>query len=91
MLESEEKSLISYNEAEESILFIGQKPVNTLEFANNKLLLTVHPYQMYVVHDWSSVRCVPDPNTANIYKGYAFMLPTFDEKTFPFIAVVGKL
>ena len=46
---------------------------------------------MYVVNDWSSFKCIPDPNTANIYKGYAFMLPTFDEKLFPFIAVVGKL
>ena len=91
MVKQDNTGLVSYNETDESILFIGQKPVYPLEFASNKLLLTVHPSQMYVVNGWSSIKCIPDPNTANIYNGYAFMLPTFDEKLFPFIAVVGKL
>ena len=65
-------------------------PLYPLEFAKNKLLVTGHPSQMYVIIDWSTVKFISEPNSANIYKNYAFFMPEFDETLFPFIAICGK-
>ena len=45
---------------------------------------------MYLIIDWSSVKIIPDSNTANIKKEHAFYMPLFNENHFPFIFVVGK-
>merc|ERR1712150_169623 len=45
---------------------------------------------MYLVDDWFVLKCIQDPNSANTYKSYAFLLPGFDEMSFPFIAVCGR-
>ena len=44
---------------------------------------------MYLIKDWCFVNCILDPNTANIYKGYAFKMPKFDEMSFPFVVICG--
>jgi len=90
MLNQDGTSLITYNETSESITFIDEQPMYPLEFAKNKLLVTGHPSQMYVIIDWYAVKFISEPNTANIYKNYAFLMPEFDEIFFPFIAVCGK-
>ena len=56
----------------------------------NKLIVTGAPYShMYLVEDWSSVKCILDSNTVDP-KSFAFTMPLFDEKLFPFIFVVGE-
>ena len=45
---------------------------------------------MYLIKEWSTVKCILDSNTANTDKTFAFPMPQFDEITFPFIFVVGE-
>ena len=45
---------------------------------------------MYLVHSWETVILIKDANSANIFKRYALPVASFDEETFPFIAVCGK-
>ena len=89
-LNKEGTSLIIYNEANESIIYKDEFPFYPLEFAKNRLLVTGTPSHMYLIIDWSSVKCILDSNTANVKKDFAFPMPQFDETTFPFIFVVGK-
>ena len=79
-----------YNAANESIIVEDEFPVYPYEFAKNKLLVTGFPTHMYLIIDWSAVKCILDSNTANIHKTFAFPMPQFDETTFPFIFVVGS-
>jgi len=72
-------------------LFKDEAPGNPLEFAKNKLLVTADTAShMYLVENWFVIKCIHDPKTANTAKNYAFLLPGFDEVSFPFIAVCGK-
>ena len=60
-----------------------------LEFADDKLYVGGYPAHMYLVFYWETVKFIADPNTANIFKTYAFPVPDFDEETNPFIVVLG--
>ena len=89
-MNKEGTGLIPYNKTTESILFKDELPDYLFEFAKNKLLVSGGvASHMYLVVDWCVVKCIFDPITANTYKTYAFHLPGFDEKSFPFIAVCG--
>ena len=66
-----------------SILFM-------IEYAKNKLFVTVYPTCMLLIDDWVNVKCIQDPNSTNMDKTFAFAAPDFDEENFPFIAVCGK-
>ena len=83
-------SLIPYNVTSESTFFKDEMPLYPLEFAKNKLLVTSYPLHMYLVVDWCVVKFIPDPKTANINKSYAFTMPSFHEKFFPFIVICGE-
>ena len=90
-LNQEGTCLITYNETTESILFKDEAPDYLFEFAKNKLLVSgMAASHIYLVVDWRVVKCIFDPITANTYKTYAFLLPGFDENSFPFIAVCGR-
>ena len=67
--------LIIYNEATESIIYEHEFPSYPLEFALNKLFVTGSPSHMYLIIDWSSVKCILDSNTANVKKTFAFPMP----------------
>ena len=68
--------LIIYNAANESIVYQDEFPAYPFEFALNKLFVTANPHShMYLIIDWSSVKCILDSNTANIKKTFAFPLP----------------
>ena len=69
------------------MLYKDQCPVYALEYAKNKMLVTGS--KLYLVIDWSSVKRILNPNTAITHMNYAFTMPQFDEKEFPFIFVVG--
>ena len=89
-LNNQGTSLIPYDVASESTLFKDEPPDYLFEFAKNKLLVSgMGASHMYLIVDWCVVKCIHDPITANTYKTYAFPLPGFDEKSFPFIAVCG--
>ena len=45
---------------------------------------------MYLVHDWTNVILITDPNPLNTDKNFAFPIPEFDEESNPFIAVCGN-
>ena len=60
-----------------------------LEYKKNKLLVCGDPTDMYLVDDWDTVRLVPDLNSANILKTFAFPIPEFDEDTNSFIVLLG--
>ena len=90
-LNKEGDSLMPYNEITESTLFKDEVPNYLFEFAKNKLLVSDGAAShMYLVVDWCVVKCIFDPITANTYKTYAFLLPGFNEESFPFIAVCGQ-
>ena len=76
-----------YNQDKQSIIFKDEIPMHLLEYAEDKLFISVD--HMYLVEDWQSVRVIFDPNLANTFKTQAMLLPGFDEQTFPFIAVTG--
>ena len=67
--------LILYNEATESIIYKDEFPMYPLEFSKDKLFVTGLPAHMYLIIDWSTVKCILDPNTANIHKTFAFPMP----------------
>ena len=66
--------LIIYNAATESIIYQDELPNYPLEFALNKLLVTSVPSLMYLIIDWSTVKCIRDSNIANV-KTFAFPMP----------------
>ena len=79
--------LIIYNAADESIIYEDEMPEYPCEFSLNRLLVTSD--HLYLIIDWSTVKCIFDSNTANL-KLFAFPMPQFDETNFPFIFVVGS-
>ena len=90
MVNNEGTGLIIYNQATESMFFEDEVPVFPLEYIKNKLLVTGFPSHVYLIFDWSTVKCIEDPNMANVYKTYAFTIPCFHETEFPFIFIVGE-
>ena len=67
--------LIIYNAASESIIYEHEFPSYPLEFALNKLFVTGYPYSyMYLIIEWSSVKCILDSNIADP-KTFAFPMP----------------
>ena len=75
MVNKEGTGLLIYNAATESIIFENELSKYPLEFAINKLLVTGSPSHMYLIIDWSTVKCILDSNTANIRKTFAFPMP----------------
>ena len=76
MVTQDGTGIIIYNEATESIIFKDEFTEYTFEFATNKVLSAGSPFShLYLIIDWSSVKCIHDPNTANIYKTFVFTLP----------------
>ena len=76
MVNNEGTGLIIYNEVTESIVFQDEFTEYSFEFAKNKILSAGSPYShLYLIIDWSSVKCIHDPNTANMYKTFAFTIP----------------
>ena len=45
---------------------------------------------MYLIDNWTVAKIIEDPNPANTYKNYAFLMPGFNAVYFPFIVVCGK-
>ena len=76
------------NQDSQSIIFKDEIPMHVLEYAKDKLFISV--VHMFLVEDWESVRVIFDPNLANTFKTQTMLLPGFDEQTFPFIAVTGQ-
>ena len=74
MVNKEGTGLIIYNAASESMIYEHELPSYPLEFALNKLLVTSTPSHMYLIIDWSTVKCIFDSNTANV-KSFAFPMP----------------
>ena len=83
-------SLEIFNEATESILMKNEYILFMIEYAQNKLFVTIDPTCMLLIDDWENVKCIQDSNCANITKTFAFLVPNFDEENFPFIAICGK-
>ena len=46
---------------------------------------------MLLVDNWEKVRVIKDSMSANIRKSFAWLLPNFDEVSFPFILVCGEM
>ena len=68
--------LIIYNAATESIIFQDEFSEYLLEYAKNKLLGSSGPdSHMYLIIDWSIVKCIIDSNIANVKKTFAFPMP----------------
>ena len=68
--------LIIYNAATESIIFQDEFSEYLLEYAKNKLLGSSGPgSHMYLIIDWSTVKCILDSNTSNTHKTFAFPMP----------------
>ena len=81
-------SLEVLNKETESILLKHEVIFFILEYAKNKLFMTVQHTWMFLIDNWATIRCIQDPDSQNM-QYYAFMVPQFDEEKFPFIAVCG--
>ena len=77
------------NESTESFLMKNVQILYLIEYAHNRLFVTVNPAAMLLIDDWINVKRIQDSNSTNIDKTFAFLLPDFDEENFPFIAVCG--
>ena len=84
-----ELCLRTYRQQTESILFQDELPGLLLEYAQNQLFVAEYA-NMYLVHDWTKVIFISDPNPANSFKCFAFPIPFFDQETYPFIIVCGQ-
>ena len=71
------------------MVFKRELPMYLLEYKKNKLLVSGDKTYMYLVDDWDTVILIPDPNSANTLKTFAFPIPDFDDDTNPFIVVLG--
>ena len=80
------------NQKTESMIFADELPMALVEYVPNKLFITGTPTHMYLVDDWNaeSVTVIIDNHPANTFKTQVYLLPGFNEQTFPFIAVSGK-
>ena len=73
------------------MVFEDEVPVYLIEYAKDKLFITMAPNLIYLVDDWSAsnVRIIEDTNKDNKLKTFAFPVPNFDIKNRPFIVVCG--
>ena len=80
------------NKETESMVFAHELPMAIIEYAKNKLFITGTPTHMYLVDNWEgeSVTVIVDNHPANTFKTQTYLLPGFNEETFPFVAVSGK-
>ena len=60
-----------------------------LEYAKNKLIISLSQGDMLLVKDWQSFRVIPLLVPGNIRKKYLLPFPDFDEKHFPFFICSG--
>ena len=60
-----------------------------LEYARNKMVASVSPTDLLVIHDWSIVHRIVDPQPGNVQKYELLRFPNFDLATFPFILCRG--
>ena len=61
-----------------------------VEYEENKLLVCSYPTGMFLVHHWQTVIYIPDPISTNTFKTFAFPVTDFNEKSNPFIVVLGE-
>ena len=73
----------------ESILIRHEVVYFMVEYAKNKIFLTVQQTWMFLLDDWVRIRCIKESDSQNLQQ-YAFLVPGFNEENFPFIAVCGK-
>ena len=71
------------------MIFQGEIPGFLLEYSKNKLFITSR-IDMYLVKDWELVILIEETNISNTFKYFAFLVPNFNEETFPFIVVLGE-
>ena len=45
---------------------------------------------MYLIYEWLNVKHIPCSNPLDIGKRQAFPIPFYDEKSFPFVFVLGE-
>ena len=60
-----------------------------LEFAANRMIISVQLTDFLIAHDWQVVNCISDRNLGNTQKCWMALLPGFDQETFPFIISSG--
>ena len=60
-----------------------------VEFAPNKLALTLVPTDILIVVNWSRCQLVQDPDNHNQCKHWISPLPGFDAEAFPFLVCAG--
>ena len=60
-----------------------------LEYAPNKMIVSLTPSAFLFIEDWAAVRHLKQPH-ANIYQFCMKPHPLFDEKRFPFVVCLGK-
>ena len=46
-----------------------------IEYADNKMFATGYPACMFLIDDWTTIRCIQDPNSSNVQKLFAFQIP----------------
>ena len=60
-----------------------------LEFAVNRMIISVQLTDLLIAHDWQVVNSIRDGNLGNTQKCWMALLPGFDRETFPFIISSG--
>ena len=60
-----------------------------LEYAPNKMIISLHPSAFLFIEDWAAVRHLKQPQE-NIYQFCMKAHPLFHEKDFPFVVCLGK-
>ena len=85
-----EKCLRLYNQDSEAIIFHDEAPIYLVEYEENKLFTCGYPTHMYLIHQWETVIFILEPISTNTMKTFAFPVPDFNEKSNPFIVVLGE-
>ena len=53
------------NQDTESMIIQDEYIKSIVEYAPNKLFLTGKPTCMFLIDNWSNIRCIHDPNSSN--------------------------
>ena len=78
------------NQKENSIMLLSEESRSVHEYAENKIIISLYPTDLLIVHNWVAVRRIIDTNPGNSQKFWIQQMPIFNEDTFPFLVCSGK-
>ena len=88
-MEEQELDFVPENMKKKSIVIDDEIIVALLEYAKEKMIISVRSRDLIILHDWKVVKQIIEPVFSNTLKYWIEPMPGFSEEQFPFLVCSG--